>query len=77
MIAEALGKLRKAKPALTESNDSPEPNFEEVDGRNGKLRSARGNPVSYRVSQFLVSNLEDVNTSRGEFRRRAALWRRN
>ena len=53
-LAEALAKLRREKPALdkfladggfpkealTESNESVEPNFEEVEGRNGNPRFA-------------------------------------
>ena len=52
-IADALGKLRKEKPALdqflatagfekavlTETNELVEPNYEEVEGRNGNMRS--------------------------------------
>src|SRR6186997_2101859 len=52
-IAEALGKLRKERPALdqflaaagfdaasiTESNEASEPNYEQVEGRNGNMRS--------------------------------------
>jgi hypothetical protein len=51
--ADALGKLRREKPALdqflvtagfeksslTESNEAVEPNFEQVEGRNGNMRS--------------------------------------
>jgi hypothetical protein len=54
-IADALAALRKEKPALdkflagagfdaaalVESNESVEPNFEEVEGRNGNLRSVQ------------------------------------
>src|SRR5215467_8308498 len=51
-MSDALGKLRKEKPALdqflaavgfdkkalTESNEATEPNYEEVEGRNGNMR---------------------------------------
>jgi uncharacterized protein len=54
-IAEALTKLRREKPALdqflatagfdkaalTDSNEATEPNFEEVEGRNGNMRSVQ------------------------------------
>src|ERR1700754_2519117 len=53
--ADALGKLRKEKPALdqflagagfgpaalTESNESVEANYEQVEGRNGNMRSVQ------------------------------------
>jgi hypothetical protein len=58
--ADALGRLRKEKPALdqflagagfgkdalTESNESVEPNFEEVEGRNGNMRSVQQGNVA-------------------------------
>jgi hypothetical protein len=59
-IAEALGKLRKERPALdqflatagfdaaaiTESNESAEPNYEQVEGRNGNMRSVQDGHVA-------------------------------
>src|SRR3954463_643366 len=58
-IAEALGKLRRERPALdqflgkagfeaavlTESNESAEPNYEEVEGRNGNMRRVQNGHV--------------------------------
>ncbi|MEO8065208.1 MAG: SIMPL domain-containing protein [Pseudomonadota bacterium] len=63
--ADALGKLRKEKPALdqflasagfdkaalTESNEAVEPNFEQVEGSNGNLRSVQqGNIARLSIS---------------------------
>src|ERR1044072_161482 len=59
-IADALGKLRREKPALdqflvtagfdqaalTESNETAEPNYEEVEGRNGNMRSVQDGHVA-------------------------------
>ena len=70
-IAEALGKLRKEKPALdqflttagfdkaalTESNESAEPNFEEVEGRNGNMRSVQDGHVA---RQSITINTADI-----------------
>jgi hypothetical protein len=70
-IAEALGKLRKEKPALdqflatagfdkaalTESNESAEPNFEEVEGRNGNMRSVQNGHVA---RQSITINTADI-----------------
>ena len=70
-IAEALGKLRKEKPALdqflatagfektalTESNESAEPNFEEVEGRNGNMRSVQNGHVA---RQSITINTTDI-----------------
>jgi len=70
-IAEALGKLRKEKPALDkfladggfdeqvldESNESVEPNFEEVEGRNGHMRSVQ---VGHIARQSVTINTTDL-----------------
>jgi hypothetical protein len=70
-IAEALGKLRKEKPALdqflvaagfdkaalAESNESAEPNFEEVEGRNGNMRSVQNGHVA---RQSVTINTTDI-----------------
>jgi uncharacterized protein len=70
-IAEALGKLRKEKPtldqflatagfdakALTESNESVEPNMEEVEGRNGNMRTVQ---VGHLARQSVTINTPDL-----------------
>jgi hypothetical protein len=70
-IAEALAKLRKERPALdgflatagfgkdalTESNESAEPNYEEVEGRNGNLRSVQ---VGHVARQTITVNTADI-----------------
>jgi uncharacterized protein len=70
-IAEALGKLRKEKPALdqflatagfaaetlTESNESAEPNYEEVEGRTGNMRSVQ---VGHLARQSVTINTTDL-----------------
>jgi hypothetical protein len=70
-IADALSKLRKEKPALdrflatagfggetlTEANESVEPNFEEVEGRNGNLRSVQ---VGHLARQSIIINTTDL-----------------
>ena len=70
-IAEALGKLRKERPALdqflatagfdgksvAESNETVEPNFEQVEGRNGNMRSVQ---VGHMARQTLTINTTDL-----------------
>jgi hypothetical protein len=70
-IAEALAKLRREKPALdkfladagfekaalADSNESAEPNYEEVEGRNGNLRSVQ---VGHIARQSIVVNTADI-----------------
>ncbi len=70
-IAEALGKLRRERPALdrfladggfppgalTESNESVEPNYEEVEGRNGNMRSVQ---VGHIARQSIIVNTADI-----------------
>jgi hypothetical protein len=70
-IAEALARLRKEKPALdqfvagagfdaaavSESNESVEPNFEEVEGSNGNLRSMQ---VGHVARQSVVIRTTDI-----------------
>jgi hypothetical protein len=70
-IAEALAKLRKEKPAVdgflaragfdaaavTSSNESSEPNFEEVEGRNGNMRQVQ---VGYLAHQTVTVNTTDI-----------------
>ncbi|HEU4778263.1 MAG TPA: SIMPL domain-containing protein [Steroidobacteraceae bacterium] len=70
-IAEALGKLRQERPALdqflaaagfdaaslTESNESSEPNYEQVEGRNGNMRSVQ---EGYVARQSVTVNTADI-----------------
>ena len=70
-IADALGKLRKERPALdqflatsgfdagslTESNESTEPNYEQVEGRNGNMRSVQ---EGYVARQSVTINTTDI-----------------
>lgn len=70
-IADALAKLRRERPlldkflgdagfekgALTESNESAEPNYEEVEGRNGNMRSVQ---VGHIARQSIVVNTKDI-----------------
>ena len=70
-IAEALGKLRKERPALdqflaqagfeaavlTESNEAAEPNYEQVEGRNGNMRSVQEGHVA---RQSITINTADI-----------------
>jgi hypothetical protein len=70
-IAEALGKLRKERPALdeflgkagfeaavlAESNESAEPNFEQVEGRNGNMRSVQDGHIA---RQSITINTADI-----------------
>jgi hypothetical protein len=76
-IAEALGKLRREKPALdkfladggfdkqalTESNESTEPNFEEVEGRNGNLRSVQVGHLARQTITINTADLERITAS--------------
>jgi len=69
--AEALGKLRKERPALdqflgtagfeaatlTESNESTEPNYEQVEGRTGNMRSVQDGHVA---RQSITINTADI-----------------
>jgi len=69
--ADALGKLRKERPALdaflaragfeksalTESNESTDVNYEEVEGRNGNLRQVQ---VGYLARQSIQVNTADI-----------------
>jgi len=71
-IAEALARLRKEKPgldqflaragfetaALVESNESVEPNFEEVEGSNGNLRSVQ---VGHVARQSVTVRTADIS----------------
>ena len=70
-IADALGKLRKERPALdqflatagfdeaslTESNESAEPNYEQVEGRNGNMRSVQDGNIA---RQSITINTADI-----------------
>ena len=70
-IAEALGKLRKERPALdeflakagfeaatlTESNESTDPNYEQVEGRNGNMRTVQD---GYVARQSITINTTDI-----------------
>jgi uncharacterized protein len=70
-IADALARLRKEKPALdqflatagfaaealTEANEAVEPNFEEVEGRNGNMRSVQ---VGHVARQSVTVNTTDL-----------------
>src|SRR6187455_2707080 len=69
--ADALGKLRKERPALdqflvtagfdaaslNESNESTEPNYEQVEGRNGNMRSVQDGNVA---RQSITINTADI-----------------
>jgi hypothetical protein len=70
-IADALAKLRKERPALdeflgkagfdaaalTESNEASEPNYEQVEGRNGNMRSVQEGHVA---RQSITINTADI-----------------
>jgi hypothetical protein len=70
-IADALDKLRKERPALdqflgkagfeaavlTESNESAEPNYEQVEGRNGNMRSVQDGHIA---RQSITINTTDI-----------------
>ena len=70
-IADALGKLRKERPALDqflatagfdaasliESNESTDPNYEQVEGRNGNMRSVQ---EGYVARQSITINTADI-----------------
>jgi hypothetical protein len=70
-IADALGKLRKERPALdqflgnagfeaaalTESNESTEPNFEQVESPNGNMRSVQD---GHMARQTITINTTDI-----------------
>jgi uncharacterized protein len=70
-IADALGKLRKERPALnqflaaagfdaaslTESNEATDPNYEQVEGRNGNMRSVQ---EGYVARQSITINTTDI-----------------
>ncbi|HUR82577.1 MAG TPA: SIMPL domain-containing protein [Thermoanaerobaculia bacterium] len=70
-IADALGKLRRERPALdeflaksgfdksalTESNEATEPNFDEVEGRNGNMRQVQNGNVA---RQSITVNTTDI-----------------
>ena len=70
-IADALGKLRKERPALdeflgkagfdkaalSESNESSEPNYEQVEGRNGNMRSVQDGHIA---RQSITINTTDI-----------------
>jgi uncharacterized protein len=70
-IADALGKLRRERPALdeflakagfeaaslTESNESTDPNYEQVEGRNGNMRSVQ---EGYVARQSITINTADI-----------------
>jgi hypothetical protein len=70
-IADALGKLRKERPALDEflakggfgaaavsvSNEATEPNYEQVEGRNGNMRSVQEGNVA---RQSITINTTDI-----------------
>ena len=70
-IADALGKLRKERPALDqflatagfdaasliESNESTDPNYEQVEGRNGNMRTVQEGHVA---RQSITINTADI-----------------
>jgi uncharacterized protein len=70
-IADALGKLRRERPALdeflvksgfeksalTESNEAVEPNYEQVEGRNGNMRSVQDGHIA---RQSLTINTTEI-----------------
>jgi uncharacterized protein len=71
-IASALARLRRERPeldgflaragfdksALTESNESVEPNYEQVEGRNGNMRSVQQGHVA---RQSITVNTADID----------------
>src|SRR5262252_1930402 len=73
-IADALGKLRKEKPALdqflaaagfdqaalTESNEATEPNYEEVEGRNGNMRQVQDGNVARQSITINTTALDKI-----------------
>jgi len=76
-IAEALGKLRHERPALdqfltssgfdagsiTESNEMVEPNFEQVEGRNGNMRSVQVGHVARQTLTLHTADLARINAA--------------
>ena len=70
-LADALGKLRRERPALdeflvksgfeksalTESNEAVEPNYEQVEGRNGNMRSVQDGHIA---RQSITINTTDI-----------------
>lgn len=70
-IADALTKLRRERPALdeflaksgfeksalTESNEAVEPNYEQVEGRNGNMRSVQ---IGHIARQAITINTTDI-----------------
>jgi len=76
-IAEALGKLRKERPALdqflatagfdkaalTESNEATEPNYEQVEGRNGNMRSVQDGHVARQSITINTADLGKIITA--------------
>jgi uncharacterized protein len=70
-IADALGRLRRERPALdeflaksgfdkgaiAESNEAVEPNYEQVEGRNGNMRSVQEGHIA---RQSLTINTPDI-----------------
>lgn len=72
-IADALGKLRRERPglddflaragfdkgSLTESNESIDPNYEQVEGRNGQLRSVQ---QGHLARQSITIRTADIDT---------------
>jgi hypothetical protein len=73
-IADALGKLRKERPALdeflakagfeaaalTESNESTDPNYEQVEGRNGNMRSVQEGYVARQSISIGTSDIGKI-----------------
>jgi hypothetical protein len=73
-IADALGVLRKEKPALDkflagagfdaaallESNESVEPNFEEVEGRNGNMRMVQNGNLARQSVTIRTADIDRI-----------------
>jgi hypothetical protein len=73
-IADALGALRKEKPALDkflagagfdaaallESNESVEPNFEEVEGRNGNMRMVQNGNLARQSVTIRTADIDRI-----------------
>jgi hypothetical protein len=73
-IADALGALRKEKPALDkflagagfdaaarlESNESVEPNFEEVEGRNGNMRMVQNGNLARQSVTIRTADIDKI-----------------
>lgn len=72
--ADALAKLRRERPALdeflaksgfekaalTESNEATEPNYDEVEGRNGNMRQVQNGNLAYQAVTISTTDIAKV-----------------